>query len=57
MKIRDYANSVGFDVVGKIHYVGKWDLSNRWYSDEAGNIYLVNVVIGGIRIIPRKKRG
>lgn len=55
MKIRDYAKSVGFDVAGKIHYMGKWDFCNRWYMDEAGNAYLVDVVIGGIRIIPRKK--
>ena len=56
MKIRAYAKEVGFEVVGKLTYMGKWDLCNRWYVDEARNIYLVNVVIGGIRIIPRKKR-
>ena len=58
MKIRDYAMAVGFEVVGKLTYMGKWDLSNRWYADEARNAYLVDVVIGGIRIIPhtRKRR-
>ena len=54
MKIRDYAKAVGFDVVGKLTYMGKWDLSNRWYADEARNAYIVDVVIGGIRIIPSK---
>lgn len=58
MKIRAFAKSVGFEVVGKIRYMGKWDLSNRWYMDDVGNTYLVDVVIGGIRIIPttRKRR-
>lgn len=56
MKIRDYAKASGFEVVGKIRYMGKWDALNRWYMDDAGNAYLVDVVIGGIRIIPRKKR-
>ena len=55
MKIRDYAKAVGFDVVGKLRLMGKWDICNRWYADDAGNAYLVNTVIGGIRIIPRKK--
>ena len=58
MKIRAYAKSVGFTVVGKLRLVGKWDICNRWYADDAGNAYLVDVVIGGIRIIPssRKRR-
>lgn len=56
MKIRDYAKAVGFTVVGKLHLVGKWDICNRCYADDAGNAYLVNTVIGGVRIIPRKKR-
>ena len=55
MKIRAYAKAVGFDVVGKLRLMGKWDICNRWYADDAGNAYLVNTVIGGIRIIPRKK--
>ena len=55
MKIRQYANTVGFTVVGRLHLVGKWDLCTRWYADDAGNAYLVNVVIGGIRIIPARK--
>ena len=58
MKIRTYAKDVGFEVVGKLTYMGKWDLCNRWYADEARNTYLIDVVIGGIRIIPstRKRR-
>ena len=56
MKIRAYAKAVGFKVVGKLTYMGKWDLSNRWYADEARNTYLVDVTIGGIRIIPHNKR-
>ena len=56
MKIRAFAKEVGFEVVGKLTYMGKWDLSNRWYTDEAKNAYIVDVVVGGIRIIPRKKR-
>lgn len=55
MRIRDFAKSVGFDVIGKIAYMGKWDLSTRYYADEAYNLYLVDIVIGGIRIIPSKK--
>lgn len=56
MKIRDYAKAVGFAVVGKLRLVGWWDLCTRWYADDAGNAYLVNTVIGGVRIIPRNKR-
>lgn len=56
MKIRDFAKSVGFDVVGKIRYMGKWNISNRWYMDDACNVYLVDVVIEGIKIIPSKKK-
>ena len=56
MKIREYAKTVGFTVVGNLRLMGKWDLCNRWYMDEAGNAYVVNVVIGGISIIPRHKR-
>ena len=58
MKIRAYAKSVGFTVVGKLRLVGKGDICNRCYADDAGNAYLVDVVIGGIRIIPssRKRR-
>ena len=52
-KIRTFARSVGFDVVGKLTYMGKWDLRTRWYMDEARNAYLVDTNIGGIRIIPK----
>lgn len=56
MKIRSFAKSVGFDVVGKITYMGKWNLLNRWYMDEGLNAYLIDIAIGTIRIIPHKKR-
>ena len=55
MKIRTFAKAVGFEVVGKLRLMGKWDNCTRWYADDVGNAYLVDVVIGGIRIIPRKK--
>ena len=56
MAIRDYAKMVGFEVVGKLVLMGKWDLCSRWYSDEAGNIFIVDTVIGGVRIVPKKKK-
>ena len=56
MKIRTYAKSVGFDVVGNLTYMGRWDLCSRWYVDEGQNRYIINTVIGTIRIIPHKKR-
>ena len=55
MKIRTYAKSVGFAVIGKINYMGKWDFTNRWYMDEAGNAYLLDMSLGTIRIIERTK--
>lgn len=55
MKIRDYAKSVGFDVVGKITYVYKKGLTIRCYMDDGGNRYLVDTSIGTIEIIPCKK--
>jgi hypothetical protein len=55
MKIRDFAKSVGFEVCGKLTYMGKWDLSSRWYMDEERNIYLVDTIIGTIRIKPNEK--
>ncbi len=56
MKIRTYAKSVGFDVIGKLSYMGMWDLSTRCYIDENKNLYLLDVVLGTIRIKPQKKR-
>lgn len=55
MTIRDHARKDGFEVVGKLSLMGKWDLSNRWYMDEAGNAFIVDTIIGGVRIIPKKK--
>ena len=56
MKIRDYAKSVGFNVVGKITYLGKWDLSTRCYTDEAQNLYLIDENIGTVRILKKGLR-
>ena len=55
VKIRDYAKDVGFDVVGKITYMGKWDLSTRCYADEGKNLFLVDE-LGMIRIRPKQKK-
>ena len=55
-KIRDHANKVGFDVIGKLSLMGKWDLTSRYYMDEGGNVFIVDPVVGGIRIIPKEKR-
>ena len=55
MKIRDYAKSVGFQIVGKLTYMGKWDLSTRCYADENKNLFLVDD-IGMIRIRPKNKK-
>ncbi len=56
MKIRDFAKSVGFDIVGKLTYMGKWNLSTRCYADENKNLFLVDMVIGTIRIRPKQKK-
>lgn len=56
MKIREHAKKAGVEVVGKLSLMGKWDLSNRWYMDEAGTAFVLDNVIGGIRIIPKKKK-
>lgn len=53
MKIRAYAKAAGFEVVGKLTYMGKWNRNARWYMDEARNAYLIDTNIGGISIIPR----
>lgn len=55
MKIREFAKETGFKIIGKLTYMGKWDLCNRWYMDERGNVYVVDVVIGGIKIIPPRR--
>ncbi len=55
MKIRDFAKSVGFEIVGKLTYMGKWDLSTRCYADENKNLFLVDD-IGMIRIKPHRKK-
>lgn len=53
MKIREYAQTVSFEVVGKIRYLGKHNLSERVYMDGAGNRYFLDTVLDEIRIIPR----
>jgi len=55
-KIRDYCKKIGFEVVGNLSLAGKWDLSSRYYTDEGGNAFIVDTNIGGIRIIPKKKK-
>ena len=55
-KIRSYCASIGFTVTGNLHYMGMWDHCNRWYMDEARTAYLIDTVLGTIRIIqPRRK--
>lgn len=51
MKIRDFAKSVNFKVVGKIIYIGKRGLSTRVYIDEAKNEYQLDEVLGTICIV------
>ena len=51
MKIRDYAKSVGFEVVGKITYLGKRNRDTRVYIDEAKNEYWLDEVLGTICIV------
>ena len=53
MKIRNYAKSIGFEVVGKLTYMGKRGLAHRWYMDEAGNNYFINICIEDIKIIAK----
>ena len=55
-KIREYCNIIGVQIVGKLNYMGMWDHCNRWYMDEARTAYLIDTVLGTIRIIqPRHK--
>lgn len=50
-KIRSHCKAIGYDIVGKLHYMGMWDHSNRWYMDGAQTAYLIDTVLGTIRII------
>lgn len=50
MKIREYAKAVGFEVVGKLSYMGMYGLNNRCYMDEEKNLYLIDTATGDIRI-------
>jgi len=56
MNIRAYAQAVGFQVVGRISYLGKYDLSLRQYIDEAGNRYLIDTVLDKISIVPARRK-
>ena len=53
--VRTYAKQVDFCVVGKLRYMGKWDMHTRWFIDDAGNAYLVDDILKTIRIRPNKK--
>lgn len=54
-KIRNYCETIKFKIVGKLNYMGMWDRNNRWYMDEAQTAYLIDTVLGTIRIIqPRR---
>lgn len=50
-KIRKYCKDIGLEVAGRLNYMGMWDHCNRWYIDEAGSAYLIDTVLGTIRII------
>ena len=52
MKIREYAEQIGFEIVGKLTRRAEWEYKEQWdgskkhsgtksYSDEAGNVYHV----------------
>lgn len=51
MNIREFAKSVGFEVVGKITYLGKESRNTRVYLDEAGNEYWLNSLSESITIV------
>lgn len=55
MNIRKFAESVGFKVIGKLRYMGKWKRLERYYMDEAQNIYILDTDLGAIRIKPYRK--
>lgn len=55
MKIRAYAKSVGFEVIGKLTYMGMRKLRYRWYMDDVGNAYLIDIATGEIEIVQRRK--
>ena len=54
MKIRNYASSIGFEVVGRIRYLGKYNTWNRAYMDEAKNLYLIDI-FGDVEVRPSRK--
>ena len=55
-KIRGFCKANGFEVEGRLSYMGMWDHCNRWYMDEAQTAYLLDTVMGTIRIIrPHRK--
>lgn len=56
MKIRKYAKSVGFDVVGKLRYMGKWNRRTKYFVDDGGNAYLIDDFTKEIGIIPYQNK-
>lgn len=54
MKIRNYAKSIGFEVIGKLTYMGKRGLAHRWYMDEAKNQYFIDFCVGDVCIKTNK---
>lgn len=55
-KIRVHCKTIGFEIVGRLNYMGMWDHCNRWYMDEAQTAYLIDTVLGTIRIIRPRRR-
>lgn len=56
MKIRNFAKSIGFAIVGNLRYMGKWDRNTRYFMDEGQNVYLIDEIINTVCIIPKKKK-
>jgi hypothetical protein len=49
--IRAYADSIGFEVIGKLKRFKNYDRHCRIYLDEGGNEYLVDTLVNAITII------
>ena len=56
MVIRNYAKSIGFEIVGVLRYMGKWDRNTRWFMDEDQNVFLIDDILKTIRIKPKKEK-
>ena len=55
-KIRDYCKKIGFEVVGKITYMGKRNPLHRMYMDEAGTKYWICEAVGEVYVLPARPR-